>query len=418
MSSSDLQPPVGLSLQPLTVAANPDTPHEAEADDGATATALRVLAPGARWPDHVPGAAEGLSLEELADQAEAWSDASVPPLLLGYSDPMRALCNLAAGQCEEQDPLTLLEAWLSATARFLEWKRRWPAQVRLLRLQAGPEESEANGADTLDPRLLALLQALPQLGERHADLEGCADLEGREPIFDLGLPPLRSGAFVSLCLESWRRDRRAREVSEREWAALDKALLDLRRQSANRLETMESQLKEMESQLEATGSQLEATRGDLEELRSDHEALGRDHEGLLAEREAMRRELDDSDQELRSLRESEAARAAASEQRSQELEQALMHTQAASELTLAQLHAVQDTLEQLYGERRRVEEALHQISAEREQLGNEAASLRQEMEALQAEVAHYLRASSPGPQLDRSRIPRLTALLREALHLR
>lgn len=392
MSSSDLQPLDGLSLQPLTDAINPDLPHEAEADARTTTTALRVLAPGARWPDHVPGAAEGLSLEELADQAEAWSDASVPPLLLGYTDPMRALCNLAAGQCEEQDPLTLLETWLSATARFLEWKRRWPAQVRLLHLQAAPEGPEANGADTLDPRLLALLQALPQLAERHADLEGCADLDGREPMFDLGLPPLRSGTFASLCLESWRRDRRAREVSERERAALDNALLELRRQSAN-------QLEEMGSKLEVMGSQLEATRGELEELRSELEALGRDHEGLLAERE------------------SEAARAAGNEQRSQELEQALMHTQAASELTLAQLHAVQDTLEQLYGERRRVEEALHQISAEREQLGNEAASLRQDLEALQAEVAHYLRASSPGPQLDRSRIPRLTALLREALHL-
>lgn len=392
MSSSDLQPLDGLSLQPLTDAINPDVPHEAEADARATTTALRVLAPGARWPDPVPGAAEGLSLEELADQAEAWSDASVPPLLLGYTDPMRALCNLAAGQCEEQDPLTLLETWLSTTARFLEWKRRWPAQVRLLHLQAAPEGPEANGADTLDPRLLALLQALPQLAERHADLEGCADLDGREPMFDLGLPPLRSGTFASLCLESWRRDRRAREVSDRERAALDNALLELRRQSAN-------QLEEMGSKLDVMGSQLEATRGELEELRSELEALGRDHEGLLAEREG------------------EAARAASSEQRSQELEQALMHNQAASELTLAQLHAVQDTLEQLYGERRRVEEALHQISAEREQLGNEAASLRQDLEALQAEVAHYLRASSPGPQLDRSRIPRLTALLREALHL-
>lgn len=410
MSSSDLQPLDGLSLQPLTDAINPDLPHEAEADARTTTTALRVLAPGARWPDHVPGAAEGLSLEELADQAEAWSDASVPPLLLGYTDPMRALCNLAAGQCEEQDPLTLLETWLSATARFLEWKRRWPAQVRLLHLQAAPEGPEANGADTLDPRLLALLQALPQLAERHADLEGCADLDGREPMFDLGLPPLRSGTFASLCLESWRRDRRAREVSERERAALDNALLELRRQSAN-------QLEEMGSKLEVMGSQLEATRGELEELGSELEALGRKHESLLAEREVMRSELDDRDQELRSLRESEAARAAGNEQRSQELEQALMHTQAASELTLAQLHAVQDTLEQLYGERRRVEEALHQISAEREQLGNEAASLRQDLEALQAEVAHYLRASSPGPQLDRSRIPRLTALLREALHL-
>lgn len=406
MSSSDLQPLDGLSLQPLTDAINPDLPHEAEADARTTTTALRVLAPGARWPDHVPGAAEGLSLEELADQAEAWSDASVPPLLLGYTDPMRALCNLAAGQCEEQDPLTLLETWLSATARFLEWKRRWPAQVRLLHLQAAPEGPEANGADTLDPRLLALLQALPQLAERHADLEGCADLDGREPMFDLGLPPLRSGTFASLCLESWRRDRRAREVSERERAALDNALLELRRQSAN-------QLEEMGSKLEVMGSQLEATRGELEELRSELEALGRELEELRSEHETLGREHEG----LLAERESEAARAAGNEQRSQELEQALMHTQAASELTLAQLHAVQDTLEQLYGERRRVEEALHQISAEREQLGNEAASLRQDLEALQAEVAHYLRASSPGPQLDRSRIPRLTALLREALHL-
>lgn len=395
MSSSDLQALDGPSPHPSTDAANPALPLDGEADPHATVTALRVLAPGACWPDHVPGAAEGLSPEEIADQAETWSDASVPPLLLGYTDPIQALRNLAAGQCQEQDPITLLENWLSTTARFLEWKQRWPAQIRLLHLQPAPEQSAleqlaANGADPLDPRLLVVLQALPQLAERHADLEGCADLEGREPMFDLGLPPLRSGAFATLCLESWRRDRRAVEDSERERAALGNALRELRRQSADQLEEM---------------------GGQLEGLRSEHE-------GLLAEREAMRSQLADREQELRGLRDSGAESAAASEERSEELEQALLHTKAASELTLAQLHAVQDTMEQLYGERRRVEDALQTLSAEREQLGNEAASLRHGLEALQAEVAYYLRASSPGPQLDRSRIPRLTALLREALHLR
>jgi hypothetical protein len=348
-------------------------------------------------------AGQPVCLEALAEQAETWGEADAPPLLLGYTDPLHVLRSLTASDADDPDPLALLETWLSTTARFLDWKQRWPEQVRLLHLrppaEAAAAETEAEAEADLDPRLLAVLHALPQLAERHADLEACADLEGQEPRFSLGLPPLRSGAFASLCLESWRRDRQA--------------LLDLRQQSVEQLQGLGSQLEGMRSQLEDMRSQLEDTHTQLAETRTELADTRSERDGLLSER-------DDREEDRIKLQEAEAASAEAveaAEQRSQELEQALQHTQAASEVTLAQLHAVQDTMEQLYGERRRIEDALHRISAEREHLGNEAASLRHELEALQSEVAHYLRASTPRPQLDRSRIPRLTALLRDALHL-
>jgi len=388
VTPSDLQPLEGLAQHP----------------DGATPDGtLTLLSPGARWPDAMADLGEAASLQAVVEQAETWGDENAPPLLLGYTDPVRALHNLAAGDCEELDPLALLETWLSTTARFLEWKRQWPDQVRLLRLRPPAGAADAQSAADLDPRLLALLQALPQLAERHADLEGCADLEGEEPMFGLGLPPLRSGTFASLCLESWRQDRQTLELRDRERGALDSSLVDLRRQAAEQLEGMSNKIDEVRSALEATRTELDNTRSQLEATRGERD-------GLLSER-------NDWEQELLSLREAGAAAATGAEQRNQELEQTLQHTQAASEVTLAQLHAVQDTLEQLYGERRRIEDALQKFSAEREHLGNEAASLRHELEALQSEVAHYLRASTPGPQLDRSRIPRLTALLRDALHL-
>ena len=381
MTPSDLKPLEELEQHP---------------DDATPDGTLTLLSPGARWPDAMADLGEAVSLQAVVEQAEAWGDENAPPLLLGYTDPVRALHNLAAGDCEELDPLTLLETWLSTTALFLEWKRRWPDQVRLLRLRPPAGATDAENAADLDPRLLALLLALPQLAERHADLEGCADLQGQEPVFSLGLPPLRSGSFASLCLESWRQDRQTLELRDRERGALDSALVDLRRQAAEQLEGMSNTLVEMRSELEAMRTELEATR---------------------SERDGLLRERDDWEQDLLSLREAGAATATATEQRNKELEQTLQHTQAASEVTLAPLHAVQDTMEQLYGERRRIEDALQKFSAEREHLGNEAASLRHELEALQAEVGHYLRASTPGPQLDRSRIPRLTALLRDALHL-
>jgi uncharacterized coiled-coil DUF342 family protein len=435
---SDLKPPEGLAQHPNDDAIDQDSQQDLDADSAPLPASLTLLTQGARWPEAMAGLGEAVSLETVAEQAETWSDDNAPALLLGYTDPVHALHNQAAGLTVESDPLTLLESWLSCTARFLEWKRRWPDQVRLVHLRPPVEEASAQTPENLDPRLLAVLHALPQLAERHADLEACADLEGQEPMFNLGLPPLRSGAFASLCLESWRRDQQVQ--------------LDLQRQSAGQLEGLSGKLAELRSDLEDTRTQLELTRGQLEAtrtafditrderdglrderdglrderdalrderdgLRDERDGLRDERDGLRDERDALRDERDDREQELLSLREAEAATASAAERRTQELEQVLQHTQAASEVTLAQLHAVQDTMEQLYGERRRIEDALQKIGAEREHLGNEAASLRQELEALQTEVAHYLRASSPGPQLDRSRIPRLTALLRDALQL-
>jgi predicted nucleic acid-binding Zn-ribbon protein len=407
---SDLKPPEGLAQHPNDDAIDQDSQQDLDADSAPLPASLTLLTQGARWPEAMAGLGEAVSLETVAEQAETWSDDNAPALLLGYTDPVHALHNQAAGLTVESDPLTLLESWLSCTARFLEWKRRWPDQVRLVHLRPPVEEASAQTPENLDPRLLAVLHALPQLAERHADLEACADLEGQEPMFNLGLPPLRSGAFASLCLESWRRDQQVQ--------------LDLQRQSAGQLEGLSGKLAELRSDLEDTRTQLELTRGQLEATRTafditrdERDGLRDERDGLRDERDALRDERDDREQELLSLREAEAATASAAERRTQELEQVLQHTQAASEVTLAQLHAVQDTMEQLYGERRRIEDALQKIGAEREHLGNEAASLRQELEALQTEVAHYLRASSPGPQLDRSRIPRLTALLRDALQL-
>ncbi len=445
MGPSDLKPPEGLAQHPNDDAIDQDSQQDLDADSAPLPASLTLLTQGARWPEAMAGLGEAVSLETVAEQAETWSDDNAPALLLGYTDPVHALHNQAAGLTVESDPLTLLESWLSCTARFLEWKRRWPDQVRLVHLRPPVEEASAQTPENLDPRLLAVLHALPQLAERHADLEACADLEGQEPMFNLGLPPLRSGAFASLCLESWRRDQQVQ--------------LDLQRQSAGQLEGLSGKLAELRSDLEDTRTQLELTRGQLEatrtafditrderdglrderdalrderdglrderdalrderdSLRDERDGLRDERDGLRDERDGLRDERDDREQELLSLREAEAATASAAERRTQELEQVLQHTQAASEVTLAQLHAVQDTMEQLYGERRRIEDALQKIGAEREHLGNEAASLRQELEALQTEVAHYLRASSPGPQLDRSRIPRLTALLRDALQL-
>ena len=378
-------------------AASPLTALETTSEDLPPA-ALRAAAPGSLWPERLRAAgAEELSPAELAERAGAWDDGSIPPLLLGYTDPVRALAQAleaagAGGDTPEPDPLVLLEEWLRATGLFLELRRRWPAQVRLLRLEPA---ADTDPAEALDPRLQALLQAVPEVAERHADLEGCADLEGREPSFSLGLPPLRGGSFASLCLESWRQDRIAlkRLAAER---------LELQREREALVEDRDTRHHDLSARLDEAQQELRLLERELEKL------------GVL-ERELA--ELRLLERELEKLREGEAERAAASEQHRLELEQALELSQAGSELTRAQLDAVQDSLEQLYGERRRVEDALQRLGSERDLLGHEATSLRQELEALQAEVAHYLRASTPGPQLDRSRIPRLTALLREALHL-
>lgn len=204
---------------------------------------LRLLAaPLAEWPDSLLLRLRErwqISLGGFDDQDPA-SDA---PLLLAYTDPAATLDSALAGETTP-DIAALLEEWQRVCAGMLALRRRWPdrallidptlldpaAETRLLeRLEphGGGRDRAAAGevpmaASSEAPREVAPQPQRPlpaavafylaqrsDLSQLFADLEGNADLLGREPRLGPVPPRARGLVLAEHLLADWQAERSA-----------------------------------------------------------------------------------------------------------------------------------------------------------------------------------------------------------------
>lgn len=303
---------------------------------------------GASWPE--PVQALGAKWHKPDKLLKKLSEPKSWGCLLGYVSPIALLL--------EQQPFNataleeLFDAWLEHTATFLKARELAPERCRLINLShldaAGLSlllddysdidsdgEADSKGedpaagqdpADTLPLLLQLYLQRRPDVLNRYADLEGQADLLGREPEFSLPLQRPDPGTWATLLLHAW--------------------------QAHLQLPQSQEQVAELESQLAAAST-----------ANSDQIQLGQV-------------QLQEAQTQLSEAREE-------------------------AELTLLQLHQVQEELEYQFLEHRKSSQ--------------ECDSLREQLASLHAEMGYYFLLSQADPCLEQGRIPQLKAMMRATL---
>lgn len=311
---------------------------------------------GASWPEPVQAlGAKSLKPDKLLAKLSApksWQ------CWLGYVSPMALLLEQQPSQASDLEDL--LHAWLEHTAIFLQARELAPERCRLINLShlnaaslslLLDDDSDADGdgdadserqdpaaeqdpPDTLPLLLQLYLQRRPDVLNRYADLEGQADLLGREPEFSLSLQRPDPGTWATLLLQAWQAQLELRQSSQH---------------SSQRIAHLEAQLAEANAAATtASSDQLQHGQAQLQEAQSQ-----------------------------------------------------LSEAREEAELTLLQLHQVQEELEYQFLEHRKA-------SQERDALQEQLGSLR-------AEMGYYFLLSQADPCLDQSRIPQLKGLMRDTL---
>jgi DNA repair exonuclease SbcCD ATPase subunit len=316
---------------------------------------LRLVAcVGARWPK--PTATLGAKLLRPEKLLDKLADTRSWPCWLGYSSPINLLTEHQPADAAALEEL--LETWLEHAATFLEARLQAPERCRLINLSHldGPglsrlleevsddtQDSEAEGepanADAVEPSEPSEPEELPLLLQLY--LQRRPDVLNRYA--DLEGQAELLGRKPEFTLPLSRPDADS-------WAAL---LLNSW-ETQVQLATSQEQITELEAQLS------EATT------------------------------------------ETDQLRQAATS--SEELEQAQQHLQEAreeAELTLLQLHQVQEELEYQFLEHRKASQLLDER--------------QQQLTSLEAEMSYYFLLSQADPCLEQERIPQLKALMRATL---
>ena len=308
-----------------------------------------VAGMGASWPEPVQAlGAKWLKPDQLLKKISApksWG------CWLGYVSPIALLLEQQPSKASALEDL--LDAWLEHTAIFLKARELAPSRCRLINLSHldaaslsllldddGDGDADAGDADSAEedpeieqdpagalPLLLQLyLQRRPDVLNRYADLEGQADLLGREPEFSLPLQRPDPGTWATLLLQAWQAQEQLPQAQEQ-------------------VAELESQLTEAQAQANAAASseELLAAQTQLSEAREE------------------------------------------------------------AELTLLQLHQVQEELEYQFLEHRKQNERSQQLQEELQRLGDEA--------------LHLFLTSTPSSDLQQDRLSTIRRLAREALQL-
>lgn len=365
--------------------------------------------------------------------ADAPLEDTAPPgrLLLGYRDPRSGLAEALAREAAP-DLAALLGAWQRSAERMLQLRQRPGPPVLLIALdrldgaaaaallerlapggQPGglgdePPPSPAPPGPALLPAVVAhYLAQRPEIDQLLADLEGCAELLGRDPQAPPTAPPERGLVLAERLLHDWlslraahhqelERLARERELLKAELATTSGVLADV----AGLHQQTEAEAELLRRQLEHQATELE---GQAQRMQEERQALLREQESLQARHESMEaewaRQLEESRQRLQDM----GQRLAEEEARQRDGEEE-------RELILLQLKQVQDELTHTFQE---LTQARSQGEARAEQL----ARLEERLAGLEEECRTLFLHSRLTPQIDRTKIATILQLVRENLRV-
>lgn len=365
-----------------------------------------------------------------------------PPgrLLLGYRDPRSGLAEALAREAAP-DLAALLGAWQRSAERMLQLRQQPGPPVVLIALDRldgaaaaallerlapegqpaalGDEAAPDPDADPireappappglpLPPVVAHYLAQRPEIDQLLADLEGCAELLGRDPQLPVAAPPERGLVLAERLLHDWlslraahhqelERLARERELLKGELATTSGVLADvagLHQQTEAEAEVLRRQLEHQANQLEGQAQRMEEER---QALHAEQASLNAKQESLEAD---WARQLVESRQRL----EETGQRLAEEEARQRDGEEE-------RELILLQLKQVQDELTHTFQE---LTQARSQGEARAEQL----ARLEERLAGLEEECRTLFLHSRLTPQIDRTKIATILQLVRENLRV-
>jgi hypothetical protein len=218
-------------------------PEETASPPAAGRPALQLVA--APLTDWSPALLQGLRrafAAEVTDLADV--DPGSTTVLLGYGDPAAGLVGTLAREGAPDIP-TLLADWQRVCGRMLELRRQWPERVLLIdpsrldgaaeaalrrRLDPRTRENEGEPESSPAPSPGSAAVALPAvvahyLGQRtdlhqlFADLEGNAELLGREPELRASPPAARGLVLAERLLGEWLAEGRRLRHEAETWQA-------------------------------------------------------------------------------------------------------------------------------------------------------------------------------------------------------
>ncbi len=289
-----------------------------------TSACLLVTTALGQWPDPLAkrlGNRASISIETLA--SSDFDEHTL--LLLGYEEPAACLATLLS-HCGELDIQATLERWRVGCLRMLELCRQRPDQCLLLNLSRLDSSALAllshhlqdHGISATDPYHppstddMALEPPVPpllpqvvshylaqrsDLSQLYADLEGYAELLGRDPEFARATPIPCGLPLAELLLREWlnnRHDqlRRSTEMHD-ELAALRFSCMTLEglkfkaeeelQQTLTSLETAQTEFGLMELAREAQAQRADDAESQLRELNAEHELIFQQQKQLQQE---------------------------------------------------------------------------------------------------------------------------------------
>ncbi len=362
---------------------------------------------------------------------------TAPPgrLLLGYRDPRSVLAEALARDAAP-DLATLLGAWQRSAERMLQLRQQPGPPVVLIALDRldgaaeaallerlapegqpaalGDEAAPDPDADPIRepppspappgpalPTVVAhYLAQRPEIDQLLADLEGCAELLGRDPQLPVAAPPERGLVLAARLLHDWLALRAAHH-QELERLARERELLK------GELATTSGVLADVVGLHQQTEAEAEALRRQLEgqaqRMEEERQALHTEQVSLNAKQESLEAEWAQQLEESRLRLEETHQRLAEEEARQRDGEEE-------RELILLQLKQVQDELTHTFQE-------LTQARTGGEALAEQLARLEERLAGLEEECRTLFLHSRLTPQIDRTKIATILQLVRENLRV-
>jgi predicted RNase H-like HicB family nuclease len=374
--------------------------------------------------------------------ADAPLEDTAPPgrLLLGYRDPRSGLAEALAREAAP-DLAALLGTWQRSAERMLQLRQQPGPPVVLIALdrldgaaeaalleRLGPEGQPGGRGDEaapdpdadpireappappgppLPPVVAHYLAQRPEIDQLLADLEGCAELLGRDPQAPPTAPPERGLVLAERLLHDWlslraahhqelERLAREQELLKAELATTSGVLADV----AGLHQQTEAEAEVLRRQLEHQATELE---GQAQRMQEERQALLREQESQQARQKSQEaewaRQLEESRQRLQEM----GQRLAEEEARQRDGEEE-------RELILLQLKQVQDELTHTFQE-------LTQARSQGETRAEQLARLEERLAGLEEECRTLFLHSRLTPQIDRTKIATILQLVRENLRV-